>query len=240
MNTCSTPYQRCGSCASPSSIGHFGGITATTNPIIRGIGRSAVPSGWPAGKVFAYVLTTVNVVGGYFVQSGSAPNLQGGFVTLATCMHYHRTMWASMKGLWVAGFAGKNIGTGNPLFYLMYAADECDSQLGLWNTLPPSTRTAKNAKYNVLGDLYEPSTAIAATRHTPGAYHPPHPRHVHAPGNAWHTDIDYGHFGRRPKLLIGDPNFSFVWMRPRYSYIHPQHPRFTTYDSLGAFLRNLR
>jgi hypothetical protein len=39
--------------------------------------------------------------------------------------------------------------------------------------------------------------------------------HSHAPNDAWHGDIDHtGYGGRRAALLVGDPEFSFVWEKP--------------------------
>jgi len=43
------------------------------------------------GLVYGYVLTTVKGDGsGGFVQTGSAPNFQGGLITLCTCKHWMR------------------------------------------------------------------------------------------------------------------------------------------------------
>lgn len=211
------------------------------SPVIPGIGNGRFPTNWPAGEVFAYVLTTVNSIGGRLQQSGSGPNADGGRLTLATCMHYHRTLWTSMKGRWVAGFCSKNVGQGNALFYLMYVAEEFDSQLALWNGLSTAVRNAKNARFNLLGDVYEPKTATAATRYAPQTYYSPHANHSHAVSNGWHDDIDYkGCGGRRPKLLVGDPHYSFVWRAPRYYYRGFKHPRFVTYASLAQYLRQLK
>jgi hypothetical protein len=194
-------------------------------------------------KVFAYVLTTVDIVSGVFQQGGSAPNFQGGLITLCTCMHRHRTWWRTWKRVWVAGFCGKNCPGGSQLFYLMQVGDEEDSHFDLWGSLLSAERTAKSASLNPLGDLYEPATTNTHTRLDPGTYRPPHRSHVHLPGDRWKQDICYGYPSvpkRVPRLLVGDPARSFVWKKPRYSYINVQHPRFKVYSTLGNFLWHLK
>lgn len=37
------------------------------------------------GSVYCYIVTSVKDRGGLFVQTGSAPNFQGGLITLCTC-----------------------------------------------------------------------------------------------------------------------------------------------------------
>jgi len=43
------------------------------------------------GEVYAYVLTTIKYKNGEFIQTGSAPNFQGGLITLCTCKRFMRT-----------------------------------------------------------------------------------------------------------------------------------------------------
>ena len=61
--------------------------------------------------VYYYVVRTVTLRQGQFSQDGSAPNFDGGRLTLCTCKHWMRTLrpldqWG---GVWVAGFAGIGI-----------------------------------------------------------------------------------------------------------------------------------
>src|SRR5437868_900501 len=215
---------------------------------LPGFAKRIPPPDWNDHPVFAYVLTTVEFYGKSFVQTGSAPNFQGDLITLCTCMRYHRTWWNTWKGIWVAGFCGKNWEGGNQLFYLMQVADEYESQLDLWNALSAKARRAKSATHNRFGDAYEPKTTTHATRYDPDTYRrpvdePPNNAHVHLSKDHWKQDIcfRYPHPHRKmPKLLVGDPERSFLWKRPRYSYIGRQHPRNKVYLSLADFYRQLK
>ena len=43
--------------------------------------------------------------------------------------------------------------------------------------------------------------------------------HVHCNNNNWHNDINYeGCKGRNAALLIGDPDYSFLWNQPMIYY----------------------
>jgi hypothetical protein len=72
--------------------------------------------------VYCYVITTVKNRGGQLVQNGSAPNFQGGMITLCTCKHPMRSFLEpdEWKGTWIAGFTTVTAGQGgNALVYLM-------------------------------------------------------------------------------------------------------------------------
>ena len=78
--------------------------------------------------VYSYVVATVKNRGGQFAQTGSAPNFQGGMITLRTCKHLMRTFLThdDWKGVWIAGFTGVRAGQGgNALVYLMQTARIC-------------------------------------------------------------------------------------------------------------------
>lgn len=215
---------------------------------LPGFAERTPPPDWNQNRVFAYVLTTIKIDGKSFVQTGSAPNFQGGLITLCTCMRYHRTWWKTWKGTWVAGFCGKNWPGGNQLFYLMQVAEDYDSQFDLWNDLSTTARNAKSATRNRFGDVYEPNTTTPATRYDPDTYlrpidKSPENSHVHLRKEDWKQDICYRYpqlDHKMPKLLVGDPDRSFLWRRPKYSYIGRQHPRNKVYSSLAEFYRKLK
>jgi hypothetical protein len=213
--------------------------------LLPGLTARRPPQSWGSDPVFAYVLTSLELTSGGFVQKGCAPNVEGGIITLCTCMHHHRTWWGSWKNIWVAGFSGRN--SGNQLFYLMRIRDEYDSQLDLWSALPPSVRAVKSARTNRLGDLFEPRATAHAAAYNPASYHPPvsspvGAEHVHW-STAWLQDICWRYptpATKMPKLLVGDPDYSFVWSRPRYSFNGTKHPRFKVYPSVAAFYAVLK
>jgi hypothetical protein len=190
-------------------------------------------------KVFAHVLTTVEVKSGKFIQTGCAPNFQGDCITLCTCMHRHRTWRKTWKGVWVAGFSGKVFG--NQLFYLMQVGQETASQYNLWNSGYLPSLSAKSAALDVFGDIFEPLLGAASQPFNPSLYRIPHPNHVHMP-TAWLTDICYGYptpSKMQPKMLVGVPARSFLWSSPKYRYRGWQHPRFKFYQSLRDFYNHL-
>lgn len=196
------------------------------------------------GIVYSYVLTTVEKdAHGSFIQRGSAPNFQGGFITLCTCMHYMRT-WRSVddwKGVWIAGFTG--IGTlsdhRNYLFYLMKVQKAFQSHKELWEWLPPDVKKAKSSRYSICGDVFEPKSSLKDP-FNPRDYHPPTKGHVHENENKWYQDINYvnGKTGKRSALLVGDPSFSFLWTKPKL-YFKNNHPRTKRWESIQDFTQLL-
>ena len=169
--------------------------------------------------LYAYVVATVCNEGGRFVQRGTAPNFQGGRITLCTCKHQMRT-YADLDawvGRWVAGFAGVQAGGGrNALVYLMRVGQAFASHADLWRarTIPEATKQAKAADAHRLGDLYRPRDTLRDPS-DPRQYVPPRPDHEHAAGGGWHADISYPGRIRRPAaLLVGDPARSYLWERP--------------------------
>lgn len=177
--------------------------------------------------IYGYVLTTLRLVDGQFEQHGSAPNFQGGLVTLFTCKHHMRT-WeqspADYERCWVAGFSGSTVGPRNALFYLMRVEHAYKSFFEAWNALDHSVREAKATNKHTLGDLYRlKKNAHKGNEFDSNAYYKPRKKHVHRKG--WERDIEVtGAGGRRPALLVGDPRYSFIWTRPRL-YLTLDHPR---------------
>ncbi len=175
--------------------------------------------------IYCYVIATVENHNGRFVQKGSGPNFQGGFITLCTCKHYMRSGSVSKEwiGKWIAGFSTLNAGAGkNTLVFLMRIGHAFESHKGLWASchISQQTKDAKNASFNRLGDIFQPTPNFHDC-YDPQSYHYPIPGHVHDFLNqktiqpVWHQDIDYKGYGRRPSLLVGDPKLSFLWSEPK-------------------------
>lgn len=176
------------------------------------------------GTVYCYVLTTVKDAGGVFVQVGSAPNFQGGLVTLCTCKGQMRAgkevdAW---RGIWIAGITGAQAGPlgRGYLFYLMRVARAFASHGDLWEWMwahAPEAAKAKSADKHPLGDVYHPrDTGAGGKPFDPSAYILPHRDHPHRVSGEWLKDVDYrSGYGRRPALLVGDPYQSFLWSEPR-------------------------
>lgn len=193
--------------------------------------------------VYAYVLTTVKADGhGGFVQTGSAPNFQGGFITLCTCKHWMRT-WRTAdawKDVWIAGFTGVNIlgDRRNYLFYLLRVQEAFHSHKELWDWLDSTVKKAKNASRHKCGDVYEPTPNLTDS-FDPNHYCGPikEPKHVHFKNNDWFKDIDYRNTKtkRRPALLVGVPDYSFLWSRPKI-YFKDKLPRTKNWDNIGEFI----
>ena len=177
----------------------------------------------PSGAVYPYVVATVEAQpDGTLAHHGSGPNLQGGLITLCTCKHHMRSYGTIRSGtsVWIAGVtpAGTVRARSRHLFYLMRVGVRAASHAEMWRLLPEEARLAKSATSHVLGDVIEPLDdelrGPAAWDHE--NYVPPTPGHSHDGGTppAWHRDIEVNFNGRRPALLVGDPEFSFVWNRP--------------------------
>ncbi|MEA3376770.1 MAG: hypothetical protein U9R72_11315 [Chloroflexota bacterium] len=167
---------------------------------------------------YCYIVETVESQAGTFQQTGSGPNFQGDWITLCTCKRRMRTFMGpgAWKGKWLAGFTTSGVGRGrNFLVYLMRVSHGFESHLDLWfsGVLPAETREAKAADLDRLGDIYRPRDE-RADRFDPDSYVRPCTGHVHAPA-VWHEDVNYtGCSGRRAALLIGDPQYSFLWDHP--------------------------
>ena len=166
------------------------------------------------GRVCYYVIETIAIQDGQFVQHGSAPNFDGGVVTLCTCKHGMRSGRSveDWIGMWVAGFTSRRLG--QQLVYLMRIGRAFSSQRDLWNSGALSSRTKqkKSACGNPVGDLYE---YVEGPPHAPSSYATPCANHSHFANQDWIKDIAYPGRKRRAALLVGDPKATFVWSRPR-------------------------
>lgn len=172
--------------------------------------------------VYYYVVGTVKLVQGRFCQTGSAPNLQGGRLSLCTCKHRMRAVkqpaeWANS---WVAGFTGIHEGGQNSLFFLMQVESAYASFRDLWHRsgLDAEVLAAKSSIHSPLGDFYEPLSDTSAEFSRDG-YYPPMLEHSHRKyenHNLWLKDIGElsPRTGRRPSLLLGKQAASFTWSKP--------------------------
>lgn len=201
----------------PTSGPLAGNVNLDRDDLIRRIGSLR-------DTVYCYVLTSVKDAGGTFAQVGTAPNFQGGLVTLCTCKHQMRAgkgvgAWEA-GDIWIAGITGKEAGPsgGGYLFYLMRVEYAFASHRDLWDWLAahaPRAAKAKAADKHPLGDVYRPRDP-GGDPYDPGAYVPPCRDHDHCSREAWHEDVDYycRTYGRRAALLVGDSHLSFLWSEP--------------------------
>jgi hypothetical protein len=175
--------------------------------------------GFEQAEVYCYVVETIKNQSGHFFQTGSAPNFQGDMVSLCTCKHFMRTFkdtndWVDK---WIAGFSGVAAGNGNnALVYLMRVGHAFKSHMSLWfaDEIPEETKQAKSAQISKFGDIYKPKDQISNEFSAQSYFHPVE-SHVHCNNDGWHNDINYeGSKGRKASLLIGDPEYSFLWNQP--------------------------
>ncbi|MGM3412089.1 hypothetical protein [Ralstonia holmesii] len=179
-------------------------------------------------RVYAYVVRSVRPRGGQYAQTGSAPNFDGGLITLCTCKHRMRAgllpeQWT--KGVWVAGLTSwdKAFQKQQSLVFLMRVGEAYASQAALVYALRDSSRSAvvdaKAATRHPLGDLMIPaSKSTLADPFSPSAYVKPLLGHAHREDDAdtrWHNDVHYARGnGRQPAMLVGDERLSFAWTHP--------------------------
>jgi hypothetical protein len=170
--------------------------------------------------VYSYIVATVKNPEGRFIQTGSAPNFQGGVITLCTCKHRMRSFQdpKSWRGTWIAGFTSKVAGNGrNALIYLMKVEIAFKSFYDLWYS-GKTVKQVKLAHVDKFGDVFQPKSKPKDKRDEFDFehYHPPVAGHVHAPKDWWHKDIHYtkGAGGRKPALLFGVVKYSFLWVQP--------------------------
>lgn len=188
--------------------------------------------------LYLYVVTTVDHEGDKIVHTGSAPNFQGGKITLCTCKHDMRGKQSvkDWRGIWVAGLGSKDElnEQAQPLLYLMRVETSYRSQREMWNK-EKEIRDAKSASKSIFGDIYQPKTQ-EGDPHNPDNYHPPILGHAHRDKGCdtdWHKDIE-----KEQAYLVGDPSYSYLWTQPMYYYsetIFVGHKPTT----LGQFIDNL-
>lgn len=178
--------------------------------------------------VYYYIIKSADYIDGKLVNTGCAPNFQGGIVTLCTCKHYMRTYNSIQEGTWIAGFTSIDayLKRGNFLYYLAQVKKIYASHFGLWTSdaFSKKTKDKKNTRCNPLGDLYEPIrlNLIDEQKFDSLNYHTPCEDNRHFAGNEWHNDIIKRYKIRNSderkisKLLVFDPKFSYVWTKPEY------------------------
>jgi hypothetical protein len=207
------------------------------------------------GAAYSYVVKSVRMddEGQQFEQHGSAPNFQGGRLTLCTCKHQMRTSLEckAWQGTWVAGFTSRcldvvDVPKGRHwLFYLTRVNRAYPSHAELWESLPAAAREAKSASAHFLGDLFAPRGRVAGDgRFDPSRYYTPS-RHSHRHNscdNGWHNDIDYwcADLYGRPSLLVGDPHRTFIWNEPIIWFDDDHCRNFKKWDSIRRLLLHLK
>ena len=205
------------------------------------------------GRAYSYVVRTVklNRETTCFEQYGSAPNFQGGLLTLCTCKHQMRASQSAAaweNNIWIAGFTSRCIHEGKHwLFYLMKVDQAFESQSELWDGMPGKVRSAKAARTHFLGDMFEPKRPglTGPARFSPSRYYTP-PIHAHRQrpgGTGWHNDIHYRHadrHDRQPPLLVGDPRLTFLWKEPIILLNHDHCRDFFRWASLQELTAQLK
>jgi hypothetical protein len=202
-------------------------------------------------RSYSYVLSTVKLDHDttMFEQHGSAPNFQGGVLTLCTCKHQMRaTQSADMwKGVWVAGFTSRTIHDGKHwLFYLSMIKSAYESHADLWKAMNARNRNAKAADRHFLGDTFRPKSPLPTgkARFTPSRYVTPsaHAHRQHQGDRGWRNDISYRHADkyRHPPLLVADPSMTFIWDEPLIYYAANHCRNFHKWPSLAGLVANLR
>ena len=185
--------------------------------------------GKPREAAYSYIVKSVESVNlddrVCFEQHGSAPNFQGGRLTLCTCKHQMRSRLELLqwKDKWIAGFTSRCLYRRKHwLYFLTRVANAHESHANLWDSMPAAVRKAKSAEEDFLGDLFPPrGKTVGDGRFDPGRYHAPsrHSHRSHKCDYGWHNDINYkDRYGRRPPLLVGDPHSTFLWERPVICY----------------------
>ena len=170
--------------------------------------------------VYYYVVDTVEYENGRLYQTGSGPNFQGDLITLCSCKHLMRTYPDVQPGVWVAGFTNSKVMGRNRLFYLMRVSEAFESHRAFWlsDSILEETKNAKVADQDRFGDIYQPKVETSDP-YSPSSYLEPCKNHVHCEPGDWRKDINYrNRYGRRPTLLVGDSEYSFLWDRPVITY----------------------
>lgn len=166
--------------------------------------------------VYYYIIKSVALENNKFVQKGSGPNFEGGVITLCTCKHYMRTFSKIDQGIWIAGITSKNIGSKfeNYIFYFARIKRTFNSQYELWKYFKKNdsnTIQVKSSVNNPLGDIYIPKNKSIHDEYNPNEYNNPIKGHSHQ--NTWSDDIKV-RYKKPSKLLVFDPELSFVWNNP--------------------------
>lgn len=204
---------------------------------------------------YLYVIeTVVPDATGELMQTASAPNFDGGFITLCTCKRSMRALLTPEEweaGVWIAGMtgSGQKFNYQQSLVFLMRVGEAYSSQYALHHALTASGRNATVAKkastQHAKGDLLIPrdSHLTQEQQFSPDWYYPPQLPHAHRAtedDTHWHKDADHvDRWGRRPAYLVGDPAYSFTWSRQRILNSKPGNLRPHRSLSLEQLVSNL-
>lgn len=249
-------------CSIPNTFAGFdsqpfptrGALASRMNSPLAGLCKS-IPTSQQRNPVYVYIITTVKVRGRMFVQEGSAPNFQGGRISLCTCKHKDRASppkWSCRgpnprdpwQGVWVAGLCRPSQARPRGLFYLMWVEHTFASHADCWNGL--GGPLAKSAHSHPFGDIYEPLPAAVVAPWSERNYKAHMPGHCHGPADR-EKDIEASYYSmrRHPRLLVGNPHRSFLWSAPHITLNRiadadwkTAHHRF--YPQLSQFLAILR
>lgn len=202
-------------------------------------------------RAYSYIVRTVKLdrATSSFQQHGSAPNFQGGILTLCTCKHQMRTTQAAdeWQGTWIAGFTSRTLHEGRHwLYYLAKVESAYESHSDLWRSMTAVSRNAKAAHEHFLGDLFKPKTKrlMGDARFVPGSYVAPtrHTHRRHRSDKAWHNDIHYRHAHKlgHPALLVANPRLTYLWAEPMISLAQNHCRNYHKWSSLGELLASLR
>lgn len=232
MISCRPKLHRCRSSCSVPNI--FAGLTSqpfpTSGPLAANMDhclsrlRNTIPASQMDDPVYVYILTTVKVQSRGFVQQGTAPNFQGGCMTLCTCKHKDRAspppsgcrgpnLSDPWRGVWVAGLCSPSQLRPRGLFYLMRVERTFASHARCWNGL--GSPLVKSAHRHPFGDIYEPLPAAGHAPWSASSYKAHLRGHCHSPKER-ENDIEARYYAamRHPSLLVGDPCRSYLWSAP--------------------------
>ena len=211
------------------------------------LGRVATDSGDPT---YSYIASTfvLDDPGRHFRQTGSAPNFQGGYVSLCTCKHRMRTRLpvSEWPRKWIAVFSSRTLLSGlHWLTCLFRVSQAFESHADLW-TSREDLRAAKSAQLNYLGDLYQPVDALTGEdRFRPKKYLTPalHVHHKRTEDQGWENDISYMKQKAglpRPALLVGEPSLCFLWLEPVVSLSRSHSRDYEKWPTLESLLGVLK
>ncbi|HCA42569.1 MAG TPA: hypothetical protein DEP28_04870 [Bacteroidetes bacterium] len=205
-------------------------------------------------QIRPYIINTVDFINGEFVQTASAPNLEGELITLCTCKHNIRTSIAKGKTIFIAGITSKDLknkNADNYLFYLIKVGKITETQYEFGQYLKkcyPETFKIKSSVNNPLGDLFEFNKNFIDSNddnkfNDPKNYIEPCSNHSHASLSKkgyplWHKDI-MKYKNNTHKLIIGEIEYSYVWSKQKIKCTKIDNPISMSYRTINEFFEIL-